>query len=484
MTKINFDFKKVPHETTKRKLTIEGLANAATVDRAQEIISPKAWNLENYKKNPVVLFDHGHDPAFGFLPIGKAVEVTPTEDGLYTKIIISGSSNDKISAVRDLIEEGILKTFSVGFDPKETEKTGEDGKQTMITKAELIETSIVPIPMNQDSTFSKLEKKKHYWKSGFAKKWYNRFYERAELCKKGAWAATAIHQTMFDLLEVGEISNRDAAIKFVAQEAGATMADVKRVMAGDVTPIPENILKAFHRVLKIDLDLLHNLNKGDVAQMQRVESREREKNMEVKELSEKMLTADAVIHCIKVDAEKYESLEQAAAVVSEAGYSVENSAEEDGYYRFIQTEEADIENSMSIEISSGILAEIAPAIKAEAEEEVEEQVEEQVEEEAEEDTQENNGEPLEIKGVEAVGDDNPYLELSRQNNLLLANLITEIQGMSAKMDGMVDLNLKMAENEEEDEEDEDDDDVELRKSLDQFDKYKTQLSKRLKNLNV
>lgn len=170
MHKLNFSFDVKSKSATG--IVIAGYANAATDDRANERIDPKGWRLDNYKKNPVVLFDHGLDPAFGSLPIGKARKVEARDGGLYCEVEISNSKTEKITAIRDLVEEGILKTFSVGFDPKNHTK---DGDVRVITDSELLEISAVPLPMNQDSTFSLLSKKIANSRSKTARKWFETY---------------------------------------------------------------------------------------------------------------------------------------------------------------------------------------------------------------------------------------------------------------------------------------------------------------------
>lgn len=169
MDKFNFNFE------IKRAgdgIFIEGFANAATVDRSNELIDPKGWKLDNFKKNPIVLFDHGLDPQFGSLPIGKAVMVEAQDGGLFCKVKISDSKTEKITAIRDLVQEGILKTFSVGFRPN---NSVDAGKGKTITDSELLEISVVPIPMNQDSTFSLLSAKLPENSSRLAKRWLKRY---------------------------------------------------------------------------------------------------------------------------------------------------------------------------------------------------------------------------------------------------------------------------------------------------------------------
>lgn len=372
-------------EVKKRKgsseISIEGLANANTVDRMKERILPSAWNLENYKKNPVVLFDHGHDPTFGFMPIGKAVEVEAKEEGLYTKIILSNSQTEKIKAIRDLVEEGILKTFSVGFDPKSTAKADDNPDVMEITKAELIETSIVPIPMNQDSTFTMLGARKAYWHTPIAKRWYDTFMDRVELHKKKAWVAAAVHQRLFDLIEVGEIRSKDAALKFIADEAETTIAQVHKAMSGKLLPVPAQMVKAFAGVLRVDVKTLEALNKGDVALLERVMTRaEKEDDMSGKKKpaakggkkktkKAKAAKAAGKICFIAVPKDAAEDLAAATAKVEAAGFAVDQPEETDQAYVFWQIPKDEYDSSVEgllVDMGDGVQAHVIPSGEAAA----------------------------------------------------------------------------------------------------------------------
>jgi len=125
---------------------IEGYANMATLDRVKEIINPKAWKLDSFNKAGVILFNHDQHK-----PIGKPVKVEVRSDGLYIKARISGSNDPEITKIRDLIDEGILNTFSVGFKTHDSKRMS-DGN-TEITDAELFEVSVVSVPANADSLF-------------------------------------------------------------------------------------------------------------------------------------------------------------------------------------------------------------------------------------------------------------------------------------------------------------------------------------------
>ena len=128
------------------ELKITGYASTKDTDRVGDVIQPDAWTkggLENFKKNPIILFNHKYDQ-----PIGRATEIEVDERGLKLSAVIS-----KKVPQHDLIKDGVLSTFSVGFLIKDADYDKEkDG--FIIKDAELLETSVVSVPCNQDATFS------------------------------------------------------------------------------------------------------------------------------------------------------------------------------------------------------------------------------------------------------------------------------------------------------------------------------------------
>ena len=134
-------------ETEDGGIDIKGSASTNALDRAGDVIESEAWTkggLENFKGNPIILFNHNYDK-----PIGRATGLEVTDNGLEISAKISKAAGD----VKDLVKDGVLGAFSVGFRVKDADYMAEtDGYK--IKDAELFEVSVVSVPCNQGATFS------------------------------------------------------------------------------------------------------------------------------------------------------------------------------------------------------------------------------------------------------------------------------------------------------------------------------------------
>ena len=128
-------------------IKIQGYASTNDTDRAGDVIEKDAWlqgGLDNFKNNPILLFNHDYNS-----PIGKATGLEVTDRGLKIDGIISKSAGK----IADMVKEGILGAFSVGFRVKDADYIEEtDGLR--IKDAELFEVSVVSVPANQSAVFS------------------------------------------------------------------------------------------------------------------------------------------------------------------------------------------------------------------------------------------------------------------------------------------------------------------------------------------
>ena len=129
-------------------VNIKGLASTNATDRAGDVINHDAWimknGLDNYKTNPIILFNHDYNK-----PIGRATSLEVTKNGLELGAKISKSSGE----IKDLIKDGVLGAFSVGFRVKDADYNKETDGYT-IKDAELFEVSVVSVPCNQGAMFS------------------------------------------------------------------------------------------------------------------------------------------------------------------------------------------------------------------------------------------------------------------------------------------------------------------------------------------
>ena len=135
-------------ESDDGSIMIRGMASTADFDRAGDSISAEAWQkggLKNFEKNPIILFNHDYDK-----PIGRATGLKSGPNGLELECKISKSAPANVA---ELVKDGVLGAFSVGFRVKDADYIKEtDG--LMIKDAELFEVSVVSVPCNQSATFS------------------------------------------------------------------------------------------------------------------------------------------------------------------------------------------------------------------------------------------------------------------------------------------------------------------------------------------
>lgn len=131
----------------ERKLDV--IASTDTIDAFGEVLV-QDWDLERYKKNPVVLYDHNRWD----YPIGHAENVR-VEDGklLATLKFVDEKASPTAERVWQGIRQGSLRSVSVGFRTKNKPTVAEvNGKNVLVLSGnELVEISVVPIPANPDA---------------------------------------------------------------------------------------------------------------------------------------------------------------------------------------------------------------------------------------------------------------------------------------------------------------------------------------------
>lgn len=130
-------------EFNRSERSITHWISKKTLDRGGDIVLPEAIKTTNYKKNPIVLFNH-----HPFYPIAHNAWLKTKDDGklAMTKFSTTPFADD----IYQLNVEKVLNAWSIGFIPK-TWEFDEKSKNTTYTDVELLEYSSVAIPMNQDA---------------------------------------------------------------------------------------------------------------------------------------------------------------------------------------------------------------------------------------------------------------------------------------------------------------------------------------------
>lgn len=128
------------------ELKITGLASGTNKDRVSDVIPSTAWlgGLENFLKNPIILFNHNYSR-----PVGKVIDYKVDDQGLHVTAQISKAD----PTVWQLIKDGILKAFSVGMIVKDA-AYDEISDIFVLKEVELLEISVVSVPAHQDALFS------------------------------------------------------------------------------------------------------------------------------------------------------------------------------------------------------------------------------------------------------------------------------------------------------------------------------------------
>ncbi|RJP69035.1 MAG: HK97 family phage prohead protease [Candidatus Abyssobacteria bacterium SURF_17] len=123
---------------------IEGYASTRDLDRSGEVVEPTAFEkwLPKYMKNPVITYMHDWSQ-----PIGRTVQARIDTTGLWVRAFVSNAA----TTVIELIKQGILKGFSIGYNVvKAEERDGVDH----LTEVELYEIAVVTIPANRETLFT------------------------------------------------------------------------------------------------------------------------------------------------------------------------------------------------------------------------------------------------------------------------------------------------------------------------------------------
>jgi hypothetical protein len=121
---------------------IRFVASTEGVARDGLEIGMDAWNLDNYRRNPVVLW--AHDYSGQRPPIGRA-DVFVDGDRLMADVTFD-QSDDFARSIEAKYRGGFLHSVSVGWDTQAMEPSPVAGSRGRVTRADLLDISAVPVP--------------------------------------------------------------------------------------------------------------------------------------------------------------------------------------------------------------------------------------------------------------------------------------------------------------------------------------------------
>jgi len=150
--------------------TFSGYASVRTVDRDNEVVLPDGMNLDQFRKAPVLLWGH----QWSMPPVGKDLLIASDGYGLKTRSLMAETplANDLLT----LVKGKMLNTSSIGYIPMEfatpnhksygslmdaarkwPEWNSKAEPAAFITKAILLEHSLVSVPANIDALITSVK---------------------------------------------------------------------------------------------------------------------------------------------------------------------------------------------------------------------------------------------------------------------------------------------------------------------------------------
>lgn len=120
-------------------------------DRGKDRVFPEGGVLDNYLKNPIIMWIHdyaGRTESAG-IPVGKNSYLRIVPEGIIAGPPIFLDGDPFAMRVKNAWDKGFLKSASIGFAPIESEPNDQGG--TDYKKWEMLEWSFAPIPMNAEA---------------------------------------------------------------------------------------------------------------------------------------------------------------------------------------------------------------------------------------------------------------------------------------------------------------------------------------------
>lgn len=208
---------------------VEVIMSTAGIARDGHVLVPQGAQLEAYRKNPIVLWQH--DPEH---PVGRSEAISVDGDRLIARVRFAPSGiSTKADEIRGLVKAGIISAVSVGFEPKDGEpldpKRPRGGMR--FTEWELLECSFCSVPVDTNAMVT-------------ARADVSRHKETAGMSKESDTGLKARHTRALERAPRVPLFKRGlsdvAQLAYMLQQLGYCheCAEYEAALEGDASPVP------------------------------------------------------------------------------------------------------------------------------------------------------------------------------------------------------------------------------------------------------
>jgi HK97 family phage prohead protease len=150
--------------TTVGEDEVSVVISTGYVARDEHIFEPAGAQIENYRKNPVVLWNHDTDHP----PVGRGEDLQVNGDNIAARVRFAPMGiSVKADEIRGLVKAGFINAVSVGIDPIEAEpldpKKPRGGQR--VSQWELMEFSFCNVPVDTGAGVTARARRED-WKGG------------------------------------------------------------------------------------------------------------------------------------------------------------------------------------------------------------------------------------------------------------------------------------------------------------------------------
>jgi HK97 family phage prohead protease len=244
------EFAVVEASADRERRTVKFVITTNDVDRDNDVIDPKGWDVSDYMRSPVVLWAHDYKCP----PIARALDIVQMPNGLASTAQFPAEGVYPFAdMIFNLVAGGFIRSSSVGFRPVKYRFDDDRGGVDFMEQS-LLEWSIVPVPANPHALVSasaagiSLEPMKQWvkslladWPEGVAKP------EGSEKIETAETKTVTVVETETKTVTAGEVSVTETkTVETKTEELEATPEELPAV----VEPTLESKVDALAETLR------------------------------------------------------------------------------------------------------------------------------------------------------------------------------------------------------------------------------------------